>query len=84
MGALLTKLLDGLAKYNNTNPYVVVPIGAALAEIFASARGETSYMLGVGGTGTICVLLFMLLVVRLTGARQSGQAVMYPQYNAGV
>ena len=70
LAAMLTKLIDSIAKYNNTNPYIVVPIGCALAEIFASARGETSYMLAVGGSGTLGVLLFMLIVVKLTGSRQ--------------
>ena len=75
--AVLTKFIDEIARYNNVNVYVVVPIGAALAEIFASARGETSYMLGVGATGVVCVFLFMMATAKLTGSRLPSQAFAY-------
>ncbi len=80
LGAMLTKFLDEVAKYNKFNVYVIVPIGAALAEIVSSARGETSFMLGVGGTGMVCVFLFMLTVAQLTGSRLPSQAVLRQRY----
>ena len=78
LAGLMTRFIDDFAKFNNTNVYVVVPIGCALAEILASPRGETSYMLGVGACGMVCVFLFMMFLVRVTGARAPTQAVMYP------
>ncbi len=80
LGAMLTKFLDEVSRYNNINVYVIVPIGSALAEVFASARGETSYMLGVGGTGIVCVFFFMMAVAKLTGSRLPSQAVLYQRW----